>query len=273
MSTTANDILDVLSNLLPFHLLVKKHRHQAALRLITLPKLHPLHKPIANAAIRYVKKHPTPLHYMMHEYKLHPQKMERIEAARQPNKWVPGFAYRIAQTKDIAGREDMQDRTEIQVYTDGSGLGGKIGASAVLFRGGVEKQQLRFCLGSARKHTVYEGECMGMLLGMELIRQEREVTEVSICVDNQAAILTAAGNKPHPGHYILDEFHRQHRALTKRHHRMAILIRWTPGHCDILGNQAADEAARKATEGDISPQYSLPKFLRDNKLPFSKSAL
>src|SRR6266446_3455776 len=198
--------------------LVKKHCHQAALRLNTLPKLHPLHKPIANAAICYMKKHPTPLHYMMHKYKLHPQKMERIEAVRQPNKWVPRFAYCMAQTKDISGREDMQDHTEIQVYTDGSGLGGKIGASAVLFCGGVEKRQLRFCLGSAQKHTVYEGEtgeCMGMLLGMELIRQEREVTEVSICVDNQAAILTAAGNKPHPGHYILDEFHRQQHALTK----------------------------------------------------------
>ena len=68
MSTTANDVLDILSNLLPFHLLIEKHRYQAALRLASLPKLHPLHKPIAKAATQYVKRHPTPLHYMMHEY-------------------------------------------------------------------------------------------------------------------------------------------------------------------------------------------------------------
>ena len=30
MSTTADDVLDVLSNLLPFHLLIEKYRHQAA---------------------------------------------------------------------------------------------------------------------------------------------------------------------------------------------------------------------------------------------------
>ena len=51
MNTTANDILDVLSNLLPFHLLVKKHQHQAALRLATLPKSHPLFKLVANMAL------------------------------------------------------------------------------------------------------------------------------------------------------------------------------------------------------------------------------
>ena len=30
MSTTADDVLDVLSNLFPFHLLIEKYRHQAA---------------------------------------------------------------------------------------------------------------------------------------------------------------------------------------------------------------------------------------------------
>ena len=61
-------------------------------------------------------------------------------------------------------------------------------------------------------------------------------------------------------------------ALTKKHDHMAMLVRWTPGHRDIAGNEAADEAARKATEGDTSPNDRLPKFLRE-RMPHSRSAL
>ena len=53
---------------------------------------------------------------------------------------------------------------------------------------------------------------------------------------------------------------------------MAILIRWTPGHRDIAGNEAADEAAQKATEGNTTPIDELPVYLRE-KMPYSKSAL
>ena len=52
---------------------------------------------------------------------------------------------------------------------------------------------------------------------------------------------------------------------------MALFIRWTPGHCNIKGNEAADEAARKATEGDTTPEGELPKHLRGT-MPQSKSA-
>jgi len=66
MSTTATDALEVMANILPFHMLVDKHHHQAALRLVTLPTSHPLHKPVRNAAKNLVKHHPTPLYDLMH---------------------------------------------------------------------------------------------------------------------------------------------------------------------------------------------------------------
>ena len=72
---------------------------------------------------------------MMHEYKLQPEKMEKIEATRHCNKWAPDFAIRIAETKDKTEEEDGQDRAEIKIYTDGSGCGGKIGASESYIEG------------------------------------------------------------------------------------------------------------------------------------------
>jgi hypothetical protein len=63
-------------------------------------------------------------------------------------------------------------RTAVRVYTDGSGLGGEIGAVAVLYKGEMEKEQRRYHLGSMEEHTVYERECMGVLLGLELMKRQ-----------------------------------------------------------------------------------------------------
>ena len=55
LRTLPNDILNMHADLLPFHLLVDKVRYQAALRLATLPSMHPLHKPVNQAACHFVK--------------------------------------------------------------------------------------------------------------------------------------------------------------------------------------------------------------------------
>ena len=90
-----------------------------------------------------------------------------------------------------------------------------------------------------------------------------------ICVDSRAAILAATGNKPElqAGYYILDWFHRQQEALISN------MITWQCS-CDghIAGNEAADEAARTATESDTTPNDRLPKFLWE-RMPHSSSSL
>ena len=50
MKTMATDVLEIMANLLPLHLLVNKLRFHAALQLATLPSSHLRYKPIKNAA-------------------------------------------------------------------------------------------------------------------------------------------------------------------------------------------------------------------------------
>ena len=64
--------------------------------------------------------------------------------------------------------------SRIRVYTDGSGIKGQIGAAAVLYWDGVLKRTRRLRLGSMKHHIVYEGEGIGLLFGLELIREEEE---------------------------------------------------------------------------------------------------
>lgn len=56
-----------------------------------------------------------------------------------------------------------------------------------------------------------------------------------------------------------------------RHKEMDLLIRWTPGHIGIDGNEEADVWARKAAQEGSSALHRLPAPLR-KPLPYSKSA-
>ena len=273
LKSSPTDSLDMHANLLPFHLMVDKARFQAALRLATLPSSHPLHKPVSQAARRFLKKHHSPLHEMMHRFKLKPLLMEKIEAVRQGPKWEPDVAIRIASSKELAKEEDVADATPIKVYTDGSGLEGKVGGAAVLYRNGVLKSKRRMLLGSVAHHTVYEGEGVGLILGLELIREEGQAEGmVSMGVDNTAAITATHAIKPGPSHYLWDIFHKRLAMVRKRHITVDLLVKWVPGHMDITGNEKADSEAKKAITDGSSPQRKLPAPLR-KVLPRSKSAV
>jgi ribonuclease HI len=52
---------------------------------------------------------------------------------------------------------------------------------------------------------------------------------------------------------------------------MELLVRWVPGHMDIVGNEKADVEAKKAATYGFSPLHRLPAPLRKT-LPWSKSA-
>ena len=112
MKTTATNVVEVMANLIPFSLLVDKY----------------------NAAKRLVKCHATPLHDLMHRYKIQPQYMETIKAMCFDTRWTPKVAIKIANNEDEAITNTNQDNPDVKVFTDGSGMDGKIGAAAVLYR-------------------------------------------------------------------------------------------------------------------------------------------
>ena len=99
MCTSPMDMLDIHANLLLFHLLVDKVWFQVALHLATLPVTHPLHNPVKQAANQFIKKHHTPLHEMMHIFKLKPGLMEKFSTVRQGPKWKPKVRLCIADGK------------------------------------------------------------------------------------------------------------------------------------------------------------------------------
>ena len=57
-----------------------------------------------------------------------------------------------------------------------------------------------------------------------------------------------------------------------KHKNLDLLVKWTPGHMGIIGNERADVEAKKATRDGLSLLIKLPAPIRKT-LPWSKSAV
>jgi hypothetical protein len=108
----------------------------------------------------------------MHKYNIQPAKMETIKATQFETNWKLNIKINIASSIDEAIEDIQNDNPDIKVFTDGSGMDGKIGAAAVLYRNGRLKTKVRYQLSSQRHHTVYKGEGIGAILGTKLIQKE-----------------------------------------------------------------------------------------------------
>ena len=92
----------------------------------------------------------------------------------------------------------------IQLYVDGSGLEGNVGAAAAMYKDRREVKVLRFHLGVLTDHTVFEVEVVSILLALHLLRLEWDVTKAIIQIDNQAILGTLVICKVKPGQNIID---------------------------------------------------------------------
>ena len=135
MKTTATEALDAMANLFPFHLAIDKIRHQAALRMATLPTTHPLHAIVKRAESQgYVKSYPAPIHEILYTYGIKPRKMEKIVAIRDNNRYRPQVRTQIRLNREAAIKDEERDNAQIRIYTDGSAAEGKVGAAAEIGR-------------------------------------------------------------------------------------------------------------------------------------------
>ncbi|KAF8162541.1 hypothetical protein BJ912DRAFT_864653 [Pholiota molesta] len=130
----------------------------------------------------------------------------------------------------------------------------------------------RYFLGTEKQNTVFEGECVGQLLAMEMLRKERanlEGAQVTIYVDNQASIKAHHARKAQAGGYIIEEVRRCHEKVRRQHKGIRVRVCWIPGHMDIYGSDLVDAEAKRAAEGAENNRQSgfgiLAKGLPDSK--------
>jgi len=112
--------------------------------------------------------------------------------------------YRIAEDKNIALKEHdeiIKDSRLLIVYTDGSAINGKVGATAVVFSLRIERNSL---VGNDIKATVYAAELHGLVLATFIAAQHlRHRISLIIFTDNQAAITSSSESDTQSGQGIL----------------------------------------------------------------------
>ena len=267
--TSPTDALNAHAALLPMHLRIDKISHNKVLRLASLPKTHPLHKQIRGAARRRVRRHRSPLHELVKSLKGDPDTIETIPVVRANparRQRIP-MQVSIPADKQASKIEDASAREEIKVYSDGSMHDGKVGAAAVLYRNGRLRKSLRLHMGAANEHTVYEAELVGLILAIQLIKEEKKgKTSCAIGTDNQAAIESLHSELTRPGQHLAAEFLKLANQVAKSRSgsNYRLTVRWTTGHCGIVGNEKADEEAKSAAEGNSSPATDIPRYIRKN---------
>jgi ribonuclease HI len=298
--TTAGDTLDAHANIWPIDLLFNKVLFRAASRLCSLPPPHPLYDTIRAAMRRKVKRHRSPVHHLLYLSRLKPGDIETIKAVRRRPDYQPSFDRFICDTKDDAFTmaSVAHINCRYKIYSDGSGYEGGVGASAILYKGEDVIKTLRYYLGTDKCHTVYEAEGIGVSMGLHLLANLNRKLNGAVIMgsDSQALIRATENQRPHAGHYILDEIHnaaeklhskqdgllnRQERLQLVRESRpwsgrkkevIDLRLIWVPGHHDFAPNERADEEAKKAAQGDSSDPKLLPPYLR-KQIPHSISAV
>ena len=300
LSTTAGDILNAHAYVLPINLLFNKLLFRSALRLCLLPKSHPLQPLVHKVARCKVKSHLSPIHNLIQFTHINPREIEVIDPVRRSPSYVPMFDLIIPPSKDAALMFANLTNTSVpvRVYSDGSGFKGGIGVSALLYINNKLMRSLRCYLCTPAKHTVYEAEGVGLLMGLHLLNGlSRQLTFPTILGSNSQVAIRALGNqRAHSGQYLLNAIHlaaerlhsKQDRLINRVESQQSInagkswvgkhrgivdlQVHWVPGHKDFALNERADKEAKSVVQGHSSDDKFLPPLFR-KPLPLSVSAL
>lgn len=153
----------------------------------------------------------------------------------------------------------------MKIYPDGSRSLQGAGAAALAFRNGQPTRTRKVRLGPAGSFTEHQAELAGIIVALSLAFDECTLSdaEVVIPTDSQTAIGAIRGEISLPGtNAFVEEFYRGLARLWCGYPRVRVMLRWVPGHTNIVGNLCADKEARAAARGMITGDHLASETLR-----------
>ncbi|KAJ5598905.1 reverse transcriptase [Penicillium lagena] len=134
------------------------------------------------------------------------------------------------------------------IYTDGSGIEGKVGAAALVNSTGVSR---RCHMGTDEVSTVYSAELRGAEMALEMAKEldsDRTQNGVVIFSDSQAALKALLRPRMPSGQIYLCDCNTLLQQLSNQ--GIDVVFRWIPAHEGIAGNELVDSYAKEAAKGE-----------------------
>lgn len=151
------------------------------------------------------------------------------------------------------------------ICTDGSAEGGVHcgGSAAVVFSGQVDHMvevAVRRQRGAAFTSS-FETEVSALVLGLEWLALNSQGGRFLVCSDSRSALAAMEGGSLH-SHQLLGELEQSLRRVNGE-----VVFQWVPGHSGFVGNERADQEARRAAAlltgaGDSEAQPWVPVSYR-----------
>lgn len=242
---TSQVALHIETHSLPIDIRLERLTLEAALRIATSPS----YNSIIEARSMRKKRGLSPLELLTNKLvdrtKTPIKELEQITSYAAPPWWIPP-TISIASDKDAAEKAHKalteNNTKDLFIYTDGSGINGKVGAAAV-----SPNYTVRRYLGPLTSFTVYSGELYGIMLaiGMAIYRIQPIEGRLIVCIDNQASIQAVQSPGASSGQYLVKLIVRQINHLRSR--GIEVELHWIPAHRGIPGNDLVDIAAKQAT--------------------------
>ncbi|GAA5900306.1 hypothetical protein JCM6882_002302 [Rhodosporidiobolus microsporus] len=267
LRSTSLPALEVSSYLQPTSLRLERLAFRAAARHRTLPSHHPLASLLPTQQTEKTT-HLSPLLRLARGFPaLSTLSLERIDPllALEPGTGATALPpISIAPSKELALLAHdavlaSAPDSAIVLYSDGSGLEGRAGASAVWRKRREEGEEGEgewtfpargMALGQYQ--SVYVAELVGVGLALSSLqsmlqaRNDTSPLQAHLFLDNQSAASNSCSPFPSSGQHLRLANLETYRHLKTVFLHLHLTLHWVPGHADVAGNEAADKAAKTA---------------------------
>ena len=230
--STPNMGLEIILDILPLHIHIKKEGLAAYLRLF--PQTPIQWEGIITNLTNSVS-HLRYWDYMSQDAGLQDFHNE-IDSC---NVLRPAAKY-VLDTSSFDDMESCQGHVACNVYTDGSKLQGKVGAGVLIIRNNVTVVEDKFRIPD--KATVYQAELTAIWEAAALLGLMVELTEVKFFVDSRAALRTLQST------VITSKLALQTITTLNDIPADQVTLVWTKAHIGTEGNERVDKLAKEGTE-------------------------
>jgi ribonuclease HI len=264
--TTSIDVLSRESPLIPFFDILKKKNHLFFIKKFTAPESHPIKRLLQDELSQLVSSHPLPIHNILDRQSILDYNLLNIKRIqhRMIKPWDDfkiyirdiGIKKEEAKTKVEDQIEEITARQEHIIFTDGSSIPEKGTASAAILNC---NQSIACRINSKDKASSFEAKVAAVKFGLDIIINklydpsntfQYSNKNLNFCINNQATILSIShAPLPKSSKLVFQKISTKMKLLIELFNFSRSLV-WCPDHVVITENEAVDQLAKVATEGN-----------------------